>query len=379
MMSLRSKSELLEVTRPRYIKAKKAEKGKILDEFIASTGYHRKYAIKILKRGRKGKSGKKGGRRRIYRGEVIQVLIQVWEICGRICSKRLKPFIPELLAVLERHHELELAPETKASLCQMSAATIDRCLRKERFDHPHGFSTTKPGTLLKNAIPVRTFFDWNDLQPGFLEVDLVAHCGNSVEGQFIYTLTATDIYTGWTECLAVPNRTQSAVFQAILDMRQRLPFPVLGIDSDNGAEFINDILYRYCMNEHINFTRSHPYRKNDQAHVEQKNWSVVRHLIGYDRFETHDQLSLLNNIYLNLRLYSNFFQPVLKLIGKEQRNNKTIKHYDLAITPFRRVVKSEHPAFELKAKLSYLYLQLNPVKLRNIIDDNVAKLWKIAR
>ena len=379
MMSQRSKSELLEVTRPRYIKAIKAEKGKILDEFIASTGYHCKYAIKILKRGRKGKSGKKGRRRRIYRGEVIQALIQVWEICGRICSKRLKPFIPELLAVLERHHELELAPEIKVSLCQMSAATMDRCLRKERFDHPHGISTTKPGTLLKKAIPVRTFFDWNDLQPGFLEVDLVAHCENSGEGQFLYTLTATDIFTGWTECLAVPNRTQSAIFQAILDMRQRLPFPVLGIDSDNGAEFINDILYRYCLNEQINFTRSRPYRKNDQAHIEQKNWSVVHHLIGYDRFETPDQLSLLNNIYHNLRLYTNFFQPVLKLTGKEQRNNKTIKHYDLATTPFRRVVKSEHPAFELKAKLSYLYYQLNPVTLRNLIDDDVAKLWKIAR
>lgn len=379
MMSLRSKSELLEVTRPRYIKAIKAEKGKILDEFIASTGYHRKYAIKILKRGRKGKSGKKSGRRKIYQGEVVQALIQVWEICGRICSKRLKPFIPELLSVLERHHELGLAPEIKASLCQMSAATMDRCLRKERFNHPHGISTTKPGTLLKNAIPVRTFFDWNDLLSGFLEVDLIAHCGNSVEGQFLYTLTAVDIFTGWTECLAIPNRTQSVVFQAILDMRQRLPFPLLGIDSDNGGEFINDILYRYCLHEHINFTRSRPYRKNDQAHVEQKNWSVVRHLIGYDRFETPEQLSLLNNIYNNLRLYTNFFQPVCKLISKEQHNHKIIKRYDQATTPFRRVVKSVHSTFELKAKLSYLYFQLNPVTLRKLIDDDVAKLWKIAR
>lgn len=181
MMRLQSKSERLAVTRPRYLKAKKTHKCRILDEFIASTGYHRKYAIQVLRRGRKGKRGKKGGRKRVYQGDVTQALAQVWEICGRICSKQLKPLMPEILSVLERHHELSLAPETRTSLCRMSAATMDRCLRNERFEHPRGLSTTKPGTLLKQAIRVSTSFDWDDQQPGFLELDLVAHCGTSVD------------------------------------------------------------------------------------------------------------------------------------------------------------------------------------------------------
>jgi hypothetical protein len=177
--------------------------------------------------------------------------------------------------------------------------------------------------------------------------------------------------------LAVYQKTQQAVFEAILQMRQRLPFPLLGIDSDNGSEFINDILYRYCQSEQISFTRSRPYRKNDQAHVEQKNWSVVRHLIGYDRFETQDELSLLNAIYNDLRLYVNFFQPVLKLIGKEHIDGRVVKRYDQAATPFRRVLASRDIAIEVKARLTGLYFQLNPVSYRNKIDGTIAKLWKL--
>jgi hypothetical protein len=252
-------------------------------------------------------------------------------------------------------------------------------LQPARFEHRHGLSTTKPGSLLKKAIPVRTYAQRDDARPGFVEMDLVAHCGETTAGQYLNTLTVVDISTGWTECLAVHHKTQHAVIEAILKLRQRLPFPLLGIDSDNGGEFNNDILYRYCLKEQITFTRSRPYRKNDQAHVEQKNWSVVRNLIGYDRFETEEELILLHAIYEDLRLYVNFFQPVLKLIGKEQVDGKTIKRYDQATTPFRRVLASQLVSIEVKANLTALYFQLNPVTLRNRIDQNVARLWKLVR
>jgi hypothetical protein len=380
MMSQRSKRELLEVIRPRYLKANKTGKERILDEFVASTGYHRKYAIRVLKHGLKPKGRRKPGRRKVYQGEVVQALIQIWEICGRICSKRLHPYLSEMVTVLERHHELKLSGEVKAQLLQMSRSTMDRCLKPARFEaKPHGLSTTKPGTLLKKAIPVRTFADWDDVRPGFVEVDLVAHCGESAEGQFINTLTTTDISTGWTECLAVLHRSQQLVFAAIQTMRQHLPFPLLGLDSDNGGEFINDILYRYCIQEQVTFTRSRPYKKNDQAHVEQKNWSVVRHTVGYDRFEGQEPYELLNSLYDDLRLYVNFFQPVLKLVAKEQVGKKVVKRYDEAATPYQRVLASEQVDLSVKARLCHQYLQLNPVKLRASIDEKVAKLWKIVR
>lgn len=380
MMSQRSKREMIEAIHPRYLKANKAGKEQILDEFIATTGYHRKYAIRVLRHGPKPKGLKKPGRRKIYQGEVVNALEQIWEIYGRICSKRLHPFLPEGVQVLERCHELSLSPEVKQLLLSMSRATIDRCLRKARFTHAqHGLSTTKPGSLLKKAIPIRTFTPWEDEHPGFLEIDLVAHCGLSTEGIYLNTLTATDLATGWTECLALPNKTQFAVSQAIGVLRKNLPFPLLGLDSDNGSEFINDTLYRYCLSEQITFTRSRPYQKNDQAHVEQKNWSVVRHTVGYDRLESPEELSLLGSIYSDLRLYINFFQPVLKLVAKERVDGKTIHTYDQAQTPFRRVLALDSLPLEIKARLTDQYLHLNPVALRTSIDSRVALLWKIVR
>ena len=380
MMSHRSKREMIEAIHPRYLKANKAGKEQILNEFIATTGYHRKYAIRVLRHGPKPKGLKKPGRRKIYQGEVVNALEQIWEIYGRICSKRLHPFLPEGVQVLERCHELCLSPEIKQLLLSMSRATIDRCLRKARFTHPrHGLSTTKPGSLLKKAIPIRTFTPWEDEHPGFLEIDLVAHCGLSTEGTYLNTLTATDLATGWTECLALPNKTQFAVSQAISELRQNLPFPLLGLDSDNGSEFINDTLYRYCLAELITFTRSRPYQKNDQAHVEQKNWSVVRHTVGYDRLETPEELALLGSIYSDLRLYINFFQPVLKLISKHRIDGKIIRAYDQAKTPFRRVLALDSLPLEIKARLTDQYLHLNPAALRTCIDSKVALLWKIVR
>jgi hypothetical protein len=382
MMSLKSKNELLEVVRPRYLKASKSEKQKILDEFTAATGYHRKHAIRVLKNKVQAQNrlrGKGRSYRRLYQGEVVQALEQIWEIYGRICSKRLQPFLPEAIRVLERYQEIELSEETKGLLLKISSASMDRCLRPSRIQTRHGLSTTKPGSLLKNLIPIRTFTEWDEERPGFLEIDLVAHCGNTVEGQFLCTLTCTDLCTGWTEVIGLLHRSQEAVSEALRQVRQRLPFPLLGIDSDNGGEFINDLLYRYCVDEEITFTRSRPYQKNDQAHVEQKNWSVVRHTVGYDRWETEQELALLESIYEDLRLYINFFQPSLKLIARERIGNKTIKRYDTAKTPYQRVLERKDISLDAKARLVHLYVQLNPAELRRRIDQKIARLWKISR
>jgi hypothetical protein len=382
MMSLKSKNELVEAVQPRYLKANKFEKQKILDEFTAATGYHRKHAIRVLKNKVQVQNRLKGKTKtykRVYRGEVVQVLEQIWEIYGHICSKRLQPFLPEAIRVLERFQEINLSPATKELLLKISSASIDRCLRPIRRQTPHGLSTTKPGSLLKKLIPVHTFTDWDEERSGFMEIDLVAHCGNTTEGQFLCTLTCTDLCTGWTEVTGLLHRSQEAVSEALRQMRQRLPFPLLGIDSDNGGEFINDLLYRYCLDENITFTRSRPYQKNDQAHVEQKNWSVVRHTVGYDRWETKQELTLLECIYDDLRLYINFFQPSLKLIAKEQIDKKTLKRYDTAKTPYQRVLDRKDISLQAKARLVNLYLQLNPAELRRCIDQKTAKLWKISR
>ena len=379
MMSQQSKKELLGAIHPRYLKASKAEKSKIIDEFVAATGYHRKYAIRVLKHGPRRSKGKRKGRTAIYGGEVVKALEMVWEICGQICSRRLHPHLPEMVKVLERHHELHLDGETKRLLLQMSRATIDRCLQPARYKQPRGRSTTKPGGLLKAAIPLRTYTPWDEQRPGFMEIDLVAHCGESVAGQFLNTLTCTDIATGWTECLALLYRSQEQVHQGIQIMQQDLPFPLLGIDSDNGTEFINGLLYGYCQKNQITFTRSRPYKKNDQAHVEQKTWSIVRRTVGYDRWESQEEHALLASIYASLRLYTNFFQPVLKLVGKDRVGSKIIKRYDTAQTPYQRVLAVEDIPVEVKAQLINQYLQLNPVQLRKDIDQKVAKLWKISR
>ena len=378
-MTAKSKRELLAAIQPRYLRANKSEKAHILDEFCAATGYHRKYAIRLLKHGPPAKKLKKTGRPKIYQGEVVAALTQIWEICGRICSRRLHPFLPEMVRVLEEHQELILSAEVKQLLLQISRASIDRCLSPARFEHHRGLSTTKPGSLLKKTIPVRTFTPWDEERPGFEEIDLVAHCGETTAGQYLNTLTVTDLATGWTECLAILQKSQYLVAEAIRELRLRLPFALLGIDSDNGSEFINDLLYNYCQDEQITFTRSRPYRKNDQAHVEQKNWSVVRHVVGYDRLETEAECLILKAIYADLRLYVNFFQPVLKLVGKDRVGEKLIKRYDTAATPYQRVLDSPWVSETVKIYLRQQYIQLNPVTLRNRIDDNVARLWKLVR
>jgi hypothetical protein len=373
-----AKRELLEATRPRYLKASKAQKGRILDEFVATTEYNRKYAIHLLKHGPSPKPKKKRGRRRVYTNEVVAALVQVWEASGHLCSRRLHPFMGEFLEVLERHGELTLEPRIKTRLNQMSRATIDRALKRARSARePRGRSTTKPGTLLKDAIPVRTFADWDEKRPGFVEVDLVAHCDDSTGGQYLHTLCMVDIDTHWCELAALANKGQNTTFAAIKELRRQLPFPLLGLDSDNGSEFINDQLYRYCLGEAITFTRSRPYQKNDQAHVEQKNWSVVRQTIGYDRYESAEAQALIDAIYADLRLHVNFFQPTLKLLEKTRVGSKVRKRYEPARTPYQRVQASPSISQTVKAQLREQYLDLNPLALRRRIAANLKRLWNL--
>lgn len=379
MMSQRSKKEVLERIRARYLKASKAEKQIILDELTATTGYNRKYAIRVLRHPRRSKGLKKAGRKRRYTGETIQILEQLWEMGGRLCSKRLHPFLPEWIRKLEECGEISLTHEVKAQLLSMSRSTIDRRLQPARIkEKRRGLSTTKPGTLLKRQIPVRIYTPWDEQQPGFLEIDLVAHCGETTAGNYLNTLTATDLATGWTECLALPNKTQTATFLAIKNLQEKLPFPLLGLDSDNGSEFINDMLYRFCLDQQITFTRCRPYRKNDQAHVEQKNWSVVRHTVGYDRFETQAELDLLSSIYADLRLFVNFFQPVEKLISSTTINGLKHKQYDQAKTPFQRVLEDPRVDEKYKTQLRILYNSLNPVTIREALIEKTARMLKIA-
>ena len=361
------------------MKSTKKIKTKILDEFVAATRLHRKAAIRLLNRRSRPPGGKRRGRPRMYGLEVMAALRVAWEAADRLCSKRLHPFLPELAGILERHDELSLIQETKTQLCRMSPSTIDRILRRWRGNGPrHGLSTTKPGTLLKNAIPVRTFSEWQDTQPGFLEADLVAHCGDSSEGFYLTTLSSVDVATGWYEPVAVWGKGQDRVGGAVYEVRKRLPMPMLGLDSDNGSEFINQSLYDYCRRNGITFTRSRPYKKNDSCHVEQKNWAVVRRTIGYDRFSTKVAYEALGDVYTLLRLYINFFQPVLKLVGKTRHGAKVHKVYDIAQTPYQRLLKSGVITEDKKRELCAIYAALNPVTLLKQIRGAVEHLWTLA-
>ncbi|MGH8163940.1 MAG: hypothetical protein ACREP1_06360 [Rhodanobacteraceae bacterium] len=261
MMSITSKRELLTTVSPRYVIATGADKARILDEFVATTGYHRKYALALLHHPPRSRSRPvTRPRAKTYTPAVQRALVRLWEIAGRICSKRLVPGLPDLLDALERHGELTLDVPTRALLLSLSPATADRLLAPtRRAALPRGRTTTKPGSLLKHHIPVRTFADWDDDRPGFLEIDLVSHGGESASGEYLHSLVLTDIATQWTECVALLNRGEQAVSTAIADVRTLLPMPVLGLDSDNGGEFINHHLVRYCAREEITFTRCRPY------------------------------------------------------------------------------------------------------------------------
>jgi hypothetical protein len=375
----KSINEYLEAIHERYLRATKEEKGKILDEFTKVTGIHRKAAIRLLNRVLQQAAPKRRGRQRQYDGAVVEKLKDVWEASDRLCSKRLKPFMPEIINRLRSHGELHINSDTQAKLCRMSTATIDRQLRPYRkVGGRRGFTTTRPGNMLKKMIPIRTFADWQENKPGFVEVDLVAHCGDSADGFYLNTICAVDVWSGWTECLPVWGKWQEKVRQAIHHMRQRIPFPLLGIDSDNGGEFINQCFYKYCMDEKITLTRSRSYKKNDSCHVEQKNGNVIRRIVGYDRYTTKTAYECLDKLYYLVRLHFNFFQPTMKLISKTRHGARVHKVYEEAQTPYQRLLKDGALTEAKKIELATTYSRLNPAALLKQINANLEQLWRLA-
>jgi len=371
--------EYIEAIRVRYLGANKKEKGVILNEFIQVTGYHRKAAIRLLHRYGLARRGQRQGRQRQYGDETVNALRLLWEASDHLCSKRLKPFMGELIRVLRGHGELAASADVEAELSHISPSTIDRLLRPwRRLGGYRPLTTTKPGTLLKKSIPIRTFADWIEDQPGFLEVDLVAHCGENTEGFYLTTLCSVDVASGWSECAGVWGKGQERVGAAIHQLRGCLPFPLLGLDSDNGGEFINQRLYNYCRRERITFTRSRSYKKNDSCHVEQKNWSLVRRVIGYDRYSSHAALERLNLVYATLRHYVNFFQPTMKLVSKIRHGAKVHKVYDVAKTPYQRLLESGVLTPAKQSELAAIYRGLNPVQLLRQLNGNLTHLWKLA-
>ena len=377
-MTRRSIMEYVQALRKRYFRAAKEEKGKMLDEFTQVKGLHRKAAIRLLNRPDAPRGNKRHGRPAMYK-DVLQPLIAIWEASDRLCSKRLQPFLPEMIRVLRQHGEQQIDASKEAQLCRISPSTIDRLLRPcRKLGGRRGLTTTRPGSLLKSSIPIRTFADWQENKPGFMEIDLVAHCGETTEGFYLNTLCAVDVASGWTECLPVWGKGQERVGGAVHRVRQRLPFPLLGLDSDNGSEFINQHLFTYCQREKISFTRSRSYKKNDSCYVEQKNGNVVRRLVGYDRYTSKAAYQCLERLYDSVRLYMNFFQPTMKLVSKTRHGAKVNKAYDTARTPYQRLLEAGMLTEVKQQKLAATYHGLNPVLLLKQINSNLEQLWRLA-
>lgn len=376
-LTMKEKQSVIAVMQARYRKARKQLKRQILDECCQLTGYHRAYASHLLNHYQPARKAEKKAPPRAadkptptpyYDQPVRQALIKIWMIMDCICGKRLQPILGEIIPILEQHREIKLTTPVRKKLLEVSSATIDRLLAEEKKQlAPGSRSHTKPGTLLKRQIPIRTFSEWNEAQPGFVEIDLVAHDGGDASGEYLFTLNVTDVCTGWTETIAIPNKSQGAVFAGLVEVRRRLPFALRGIDSDNGSEFINAQLYRYCLQEQLTFTRARPYRKNDNCFVEQKNYSVVRRAVGYQRYESAAELELLNELYRHLRLYTNYFQPVMKLRAKERAGARVRKHYDRAQTPYRRTLAEATVEQKEQARLKREYENLNPAELKRQI------------
>jgi len=360
---LTTRRELTGAVRQRYQAADRAGKKMILDEFTQVTGYHRKHAIRVLTTQRACEP-KTRAVRRVYQEAVKEALIVLWEAADRICGKRLKTILPLLVEAMERHGHLQLEEGIRTQLLAMSASTIDRQLHLVRERARGGRKRSSATNRVRKIVAVRTFADWEQpLRPGFMEMDLVTHCGPRAEGSFVHTLVLTDVASAWTECVALPVREQALVVEAIRGLRPKLPFALLGLDTDNDSAFMNDTLYNYCREQNIVFTRSRAYHKNDQAWVEQKNGAIVRKLIGYGRLEGLTATAALRRVYEASRLYINFFQPSFKLKSKYREGARVHKQYELPDTPYRRLLAQDNIAPETKKMLKQQMESLDPVLL----------------
>ena len=364
--------------RPRYRLASRRDKSRLLDEFCRITHRHRKVAIGLLRHPPK-RARRRAGRPPQYVRSLRPMLEQLWEASDYLCSKRLAPFLPDLIEALERHDELTLSAEQRTALLHISPATIDRLLHAVRRLHRrHGVATTSPSlAALRAQVPLRTFAEWADVSPGHLQADLLAHCGESARGFFLTSLLAIDVATGWTELQAVWGKSHKRVGAAVHLARCALPMPLRSLHTDNGGEFLNHILVPWCREEGIRFTRGRPYRKNDQAYVEQRNGAVLRRYIGYHRYCTRAALLALQAVHEILRLYVNFFQPVRKLVSKERHGARVLKRYDRAQTPYRRLASGVLTPARRDALVAE-YRRLNPLQLRADLAARLDALWKLA-
>lgn len=372
--------ELSKIVSKRYLKAKsRKEKTKILDEYCENTGLNRKYAITKIREilFKSKKQEKKRGRKAKYKVSINQYLIQIWESYNQICPERLHPFLEEGIKKLEQFGYINIPEKERAQILSLGLSTLKRRIRGHQKMNIgiKGLSATKPGYLLKKEIPIQTIC-WNTKKAGFCEIDLVAHAGGSLLGDLIYTLQFVDIKTTWTERVAVMGKSQRKVFMGIEKIHKGLlPFPLLGIDSDNGSEFINSHLLNYCKENDIAFTRSRPYMSKDNAHIEQKNYTTVRKILGYDRFDTEKHLEFINDLYdKELRLYINFFQPTMKMVEKIRIGSKYKRKYDEAKTPFERVLASPDIFQDRKDHLKTIYKSLDPLKLKRNIEKKIATI-----
>ena len=378
-MTRQSVGEYAEAVRLRYRLAGRREKQRILDEFCETTGMHRKAAIRLLNRKEVAVSGHRGRPRR-YGPEVAEALVKVWEVGDRMCSKLLVAVMPDLVAALERHGELNVAADVRADLLEVSAASIDRLLRRHRRGlglQPRRQSV--PAGSLKSEIPVRTWSEWKGVEAGSLQADLVLHCGESTEGFYLTTLCAIDVATGWTELQPVWGHGKQRVGTAVHLVRERLPFPLKSLHTDNGSEFINHILFGWCQREGVHFTRGRSYRKNDQAYVEQRNWLTVRRQVGYDRFASKQAYALLGELYPLLCLQLNFFRPIRKLRAKERLGARTLKYYDQPRTAYQRLLESRDLAESARLEVETTLHRINPARLQRRIDILLRQLWSLGQ
>jgi hypothetical protein len=361
-ISMATRDELVAVVAERYARSARKDRSRILDEFTAVSGLHRKHAMRLL-RMRSEPSGPRR-RRRVYDDAVREALILVWEASDRVCGKRLRPLIPILVESMERHGHLKLAPEVGRGLLAMSAATIDRSLCKVKEQATGGARRRSASSIgVRRSVPVRTFDGWDDPAPGFMEADLVAHSGPTAEGSFVQTLTLTDIASGWTECAPLLVREQTVLIAVLSEVRKRMPFPLLGFDTDNDSVFMNETVQSYCKEAGVEFTRCRPYRKNDQAWVEQKNGAVVRRIVGYRRYVGLEAAAALGRLYMSVRLFVNFFQPSFKLASKKRDGARVTKRYYPPATPYQRLLADPRTSETVRARLSALQATLDPVRL----------------
>jgi transposase InsO family protein len=376
-MSPGSRRELLVSVYGQYRKAGRREKALILNSFCAATGYHRKYAIRLLSHPPAPKPRRRRGHPARYGPQVLRVLSKVWEAAGYPWSVRLKALLPLWLPWVRQR--LKISSELEQQLLAMSPRTMDRRLRplKQRLGR-RLYGRTKPGSLLKHQIPLQTS-SWAEARPGFTEIDLVSHSGQAASGEFLHSLNVTDLATTWVETRAVLGKGQSGIVQALTEISQALPFHLQGVDSDNGSEFINQHLMRFCRQRDIQFTRSRPYKKDDNAHIEQKNWTHVRKLLGWDRYDSPEALEALNDLYRNeLRLMMNLYQPTVKLETKERVGSRLRRHYSPAQTPLDRLLTHTEVDLQQAERLRQLREALDPFELSKTIERKLQRIYQLA-